>query len=115
MTPQTRVFPRIHTSYYTYELLIHEMTHDTANEGDPGLASRSAPLRDGPGTGPEQTSAVRARTQPGRGPGAAGQGLRGHSSTPARRAVDKSRKTDAEADRPAPPPAAPSSPACNPP
>ena len=93
MTPQTRVFPRIHTSYYTYELLIHEMTHDTANEGDPGLASRSAPLRDGPGTGPEQTSAVRARTrdqhglgtdvrwwrravrartQPGRGPGAAG-------------------------------------------
>ena len=145
MTPQTGVFPRIHTSYNIYELLIHEMTHDTANEGDPGLASRSAPLRDGPGTGPEQTSAVRARTQPGRGPGAdpgparsrdgrpvveargpgadptgagpgaAGQGLRGHSSTPARRAVDKSRKTDAEADRPAPPPAAPSSPACNPP
>ena len=68
MTPQTRVFPRIHTSYYTYELLIHEMTHDTANEGDPGLASRSAPLRHR-----SETAPGRPRHGPGadqRGPGA---------------------------------------------
>ena len=61
MTPQTGVFPRIHTSYNIYELLIHEMTHDTANEGDPGLVPRSAPTRRRSGAAP-----ARARSRPAR-------------------------------------------------
>ena len=92
MTPQTGVFPRIHTSYYTYELLIHEMTHDTANEGDPGLVPRSAPTRRrsgaAPGTSPKQVSAVRgavpgrARNQLERGRNQLGRGLGRAGITP---------------------------------
>ena len=92
MTPQTGVFPRIHTSYNIYELLIHEMTHDTANEGDPGLVPRSAPTRRrsgaAPGTSPKQTSAVRgavpgrARNQLERGRNQLGRGLGRAGTTP---------------------------------
>ena len=109
MTPQTRVFPRIHTSYYTYELLIHEMTHDTANEGDPGLASRSAPLRDGPGTGPEQTSAVRARTRDQHGLGTDVRwGRRGGPGADPAGAGSRVRPGKDFGAAPPPPPAAPS-------
>ena len=92
MTPQTGVFPRIHTSYNIYELLIHEMTHDTANEGDPGLVPRSAPTRRrsgaAPGTSPKQTSAARgavpgrARNQLERGRNQLGRGLGRAGTTP---------------------------------
>ena len=111
MTPQSRVFPKIHTSYNIYELLIHEMTHDTANEGDPGLVSRSAPIRGSPGTSPKQTGAVR-----GAGPGRARNQLG--------RGLGRIRPDRADTGPPpppgkdlgiAPPPAAPSSSACNPP
>ena len=67
MTPQTGVFPRIHTSYNTYKLLIHEMTHELPTKAiraqlrgrcrsDAGPERpRTAP--DGPEASPAQTGA----------------------------------------------------------
>ena len=142
MTPQTGVFPRIHTSYNIYELLIHEMTHDTANEGDPGLVPRSAPTRRrsgaAPGTSPKQTSAARgavpgrarnqlerggtswdevsgARAPPREVPAAPSppDGISG-ASGPAAPTPNLRRYRTKDLGI-APPPAAPSSSACNPP
>jgi len=71
MTPQTGVFPRIHTSYNTYKLLIHEMTHELptkairaqlrgrcrSDAAPTPLRRRSGTAPDGPEASPAQTGA----------------------------------------------------------
>ena len=106
MTPQTGVFPRIHTSYNIYELLIHEMTHDTANEGDPGLVPRSAPTRRRSGaalgTSPKQTSAARGAVRDGHatswsGGGTSWDGVSGARAPPRERRPHPRRPTGSRA------------------
>ena len=63
MTPQTGVFPRIHTSYNTYKLLIHEMTHELPTKAI--RAQLRGRCRSDAGPGRPRASPGRARNQPG--------------------------------------------------
>ena len=70
MTPQTGVFPRIHTSYNTYKLLIHEMTHELPTKAIRAQLRGRCRSDAGPGrprASPAQTGASRgrARDEPG--------------------------------------------------
>lgn len=81
MTPQTGVFPRIHTSYNTYKLLIHEMTHELPTKairaqlrGRCRSDAAPTPLRRRSGTAPGSPGAVPDRREPGASPEPAGAG-----------------------------------------